>query len=365
MKCILLLLFLILFGHLLLGQAPLPPIYFSHVTLWVDPATYQAVRESDFLRNHFSAVETRTTETQHGIVPTYTGTYLYGKRTYIEFIVAGSVPSQTTRVGELSLGMWADNIQSLPSITDSLVAHTDAAAAGGTRTLTVNGREIRWFEDRYPLFPEENELTADACVLGIYPSYLWERYGNLRPDQDGTTREKALQFSNQPERMLKDVTGITLVLRLQEIERLIQEFEAFGYKIRSEAGKQIAQGPEIEFVLIPAAGKQPNNIAIEMALNQSKSGETDHRFGEAYLHFDDKTATLKLRGAGNPNKLRTAQIDKRPAEPQKNSVPREAWRRDGKYRFATHAGRIRAPYNLANVNNWGQRDLYGVYVNPP
>lgn len=24
-----------------------------------------------------------------------------------------------------------------------------------------------------------------------------------------------------------------------------------------------------------------------------------------------------------------------------------------------------APYNLANVNNWGQWDLYGVYVNPP
>jgi hypothetical protein len=24
-----------------------------------------------------------------------------------------------------------------------------------------------------------------------------------------------------------------------------------------------------------------------------------------------------------------------------------------------------SPYNLANVNNWGQWDLYGVYVNPP
>jgi hypothetical protein len=308
MKRIGLLLILILFSRLLPGQAALPPIYFSHVTLWVDPATYQAVRESDFLRNHFSAFETRTTETEHSVVPAYTGTYLYGKRTYIEFIVAGSVPSQPTRVGELSLAMWVDDIQQLPAITESLVAHTHAAAAGGTRTLTVNGREIRWFENRYPLFPEEQELTADAWVLGIYPNYLSERYGNLRPDQDGTTREKALQFANQPERMLKDVTSLTLVLRPQEIERLIQEFEAFGYKIRSEAGKQIAQGPEIEFVLIPAAGKQPNGIAIDVALNQPKSGETDYRFGEAYLHFHDKTATLTLRGAGNPNKLRTAHI---------------------------------------------------------
>src|SRR5271167_854844 len=45
------LLILILSGRLLLGQAALPPVYFSHVTLWVDPATFQALRESDFLRN--------------------------------------------------------------------------------------------------------------------------------------------------------------------------------------------------------------------------------------------------------------------------------------------------------------------------
>ena len=311
MKRIGFLLILTLSGGLLLGQAALPPIYFSHVTLWVDPATYQAVRESDFLRNHFSAFETRTTETEHGIVPAYTGTYLYGQRTYLEFIVSGSVPRQPKRIGELSLGMWVDDIQSLPAITESLVAHTHAAAAGGTRTLSVKGREIRWFEDRYPLFPEEQELTADAWVLGIYPNYLWERYGNLQPDQDGTSREKALQFSNKPKRMLKDVTRFTLTLNPQDIERLIQEFEAFGYKIRSEAGKQIAQGPEIEFVLIAAAGKQPRSIAIEMALNQSKSGETDYHFGEAYLHFQDKTATLTLMGAGNPNKLRTAALERK------------------------------------------------------
>jgi hypothetical protein len=311
MKRIGFLLILILSGRLLPGQAALPPIYFSHVTLWVDPATYQAVRESDFLRNHFSAFETRTTETEHNIVPTYTGTYLYGRHTYIEFIVAGSVPSQPTRVGELSLAMWVDDVQRLPVITESLVAHTHAGAAGGTRTLSVNGQEIRWFENRYPLFPEEQELTADAWVLGIYPNYLWERYRNLPPGQDGTTREKALQFSYRPERVLKDVTGFTLVLNPQDIERLVQEFEAFGYQIRSEGGKQIAQGPEIEFVLIPAAGKQPRSIAIEMALNQANSDETNHSFGEAYLHFHDKTATLTLRGAGNPNKLRTAAVERK------------------------------------------------------
>jgi hypothetical protein len=111
--------------------------------------------------------------------------------------------------------------------------------------------------------------------------------------------------------MLKDVTGFTLVLAENEIERLIQEFEAFGYKIRSDATKRIAQGPEIEFVLIPAAGKQPHSIDIEMALNQSESGEKDHRFGEAHLRVHDKTARLTLRGAGNPNKLRTAGIERR------------------------------------------------------
>lgn len=310
MKRIGLLLLLILPGRLQPEQVVLPPVYFSHVTLWVDPATYQAVRESDFLKNHFSAFETRTTETEHNVVPTYTGTYLYGKRTYVEFIVAGSVPSQPTRVGELDVAMWVNDVQSLPAITDSLVARTHASAEGGTRTLKVDGREIRWFEFVSPVFPEQTELSADAWVLANYPTYLGERYPNLQPEQEGTTREKALQFSSRPERMLKDVTGFTLVLGPNEIERLVQEFEAFGYKIRSDAGNRIAQGPEIGFVLIPAAGKESHSIAIEMALNQSKPGETDYRFGEAFLHFHDKTATLILRGAGNPNKLRTAEVER-------------------------------------------------------
>jgi hypothetical protein len=308
MKRLPLLLLLTLPGLMLPEQAALPPIYFSHMTLWVDPVTYQAVRESAFLRNQFSAFETRTTETEHSIVPTYTGTYLYGKRTYLEFVVAGSVPSQPTRVGEFGVAMWVDDVQYLPAITDRLVARTHASAEGGTRMLTVNGRQIRWFEFVSPLFPEQRELTADAWVLANYPTYLGERYPNLLPEQEGTTREKALQFSNQPERMLKDVTGFTLVLGSNEIERLIQELQAFGYKIRLEEGKSIAQGPEIEFVLIPAAGKQAHSIEIEMGLNQSKSGEADYHFGEAYLRFHDKTATLTLPGAGNPNKLRTAEL---------------------------------------------------------
>ncbi len=162
MKRIGLLLFLIMPGRLLPEKAVLPPIYFSHVTLWVDPETYQAARESDFLKSQFSAFETRTTQAEHGIVPTYTGTYLYGKRTYLEFIVAGSVPSQPTRVGELDVAMWVDDFQCLPAITASLVARTHASAEGGTRKLTVNGRDIRWFEFVSPVFPEQRELTADA-----------------------------------------------------------------------------------------------------------------------------------------------------------------------------------------------------------
>jgi hypothetical protein len=191
MKRIGLLLLLILPGHLLSGQAVLSPVYFSHVTLWVDPATYQAVRDSDFLKNHFSALETRTTETERGIVPTYTGTYLYGKRTYLEFMVAGSVPSQPTRVGELGLAMWVDDVQCLPAITDSLVARTQASAEGGTRTLTVNGRTIRWFEFVSPLFPEQRELTADAWVLANYPTYLGsdtQIYGLTRRVRHGKKR---------------------------------------------------------------------------------------------------------------------------------------------------------------------------------
>lgn len=91
-----------------------------------------------------------------------------------------------------------------------------------------------------PCFPNRENSPPMHGVLANYPTYLGERYPNLPPEQRGTTGEKALQVSNQPEGMLKDVTGFTLVLGPNQIERLIQELEAFGYKIRWEGGKRIA-----------------------------------------------------------------------------------------------------------------------------
>ncbi len=53
----------------------------NHVFATVDRATAEAIRNSEFLRR-FANLEVRTTT---GTRNTWTGRYLYGERTYIEF----------------------------------------------------------------------------------------------------------------------------------------------------------------------------------------------------------------------------------------------------------------------------------------
>ncbi len=56
---------------------PLPPVYFNHVTIFIPPAAYAALRQSAFLRNELSSFE-ETTVKRDGGSWSYTGIFILG-----------------------------------------------------------------------------------------------------------------------------------------------------------------------------------------------------------------------------------------------------------------------------------------------
>src|SRR3954447_23610147 len=70
------------------GTAGADPVYFNHAMIIVDPQTYAALVADPFLGSRFARSDTRNTAVDGGSTA-WRGFYVYGRSTYLEFMVAG------------------------------------------------------------------------------------------------------------------------------------------------------------------------------------------------------------------------------------------------------------------------------------
>ena len=251
----------------LLAQEPLPPVYFNHITIFLSPAAYAAIRESPFLQNEFSAFHERTVQRDGGKW-SYTGIFITGQHTYLEFFQAGQgAPFGTTIAGQIVFNMWIDDRTQLPRFRDRLAAESSATLLIDTARNAQNATTYDAVVS--PGGPASDfglNLRVDTYIKGYYP--------------DGITREKRIGEGFRAERQLHDITGFTLTVDEQERRRLIQQFRAYSYHMNTEGANQIVSGPEITFTFVRAKLNAPRTLTIDFSVNHSTSGERTDRLGE-------------------------------------------------------------------------------------
>lgn len=251
------------------AQEPAPPVYFNHTTLFLTPATYDAFKSSPLLKDEFSASAERTTQANGGQL-SYTGIVLDGAHTYLELMQAGPSPfSPTTMIpeGRVDVGMWIDHRTLLPILRDRI----------GLEILT------RRDEQNQPSFdflttPLDTKRGVETWVSAHYP--------------DGKTRDRRRY---QPDRLFHDVVAYTVTVGVEEREKLLRWFRAYGYTIREDGEKRIATGPEFTFTMLPEPAKGPRTATIEMTLNREKTGQQRYSIGDSELKFNKDRATLTFR----------------------------------------------------------------------
>ena len=286
------------------GEQVPPPVYFNHTTIYVSPEIYAALAQSPFLQNEFSRFNEQTIQRDGGTW-SYTGIYLSGQHTYLEFMKAGPQvrPSGTTTVtpGSLEFGMWIDDRNQLPIIRDSLAAEAHKPLSIVTTKAFRNGQDIRWFDTTAARLPDDRSLPIRTWVMSVYPDFLRKSDPDLKPEDDGTTREKLVGRRYVPERLLHDITAFTITVNDAERDQLMMEFRAYGYAIHADGEKVIADGPEIQFVLLTGRPDARRTLTVDISLNRAKSGEQSYRFGDASeLRFhDDRTASWTFTFVGN------------------------------------------------------------------
>jgi len=184
--------------------------------------------------------------------------------------------------------MWVDERNQLPLIRDSLAKRTP-----GKPEIRVqkDGHDLKWFDATMADFPEDDAVRTGSFVMAVYGGEdLRQRVPDLRPEEDGTTREKRYTRVYSPSKLLRAITRITLTVSSAEEDRLVQEFASYGYSIHEDANKKIAAGPEFELVMIPARDNL-RRLAISMKLTRAKEGPQVLKIGStSELRFDGDSA---------------------------------------------------------------------------
>jgi hypothetical protein len=245
----------------------LPPVYFNHVTIFISPGAYAALRQSAFLQNEFGGFQEHTVQRDGGKW-SYTGIYIFGQHTYFEFFKAG--PDQhfgATIAGQVVFNMWIDDRSQLPRFEKRLAAkqranlHIDTARDAKNQPMydTV-------VSEGAPASDFGPGMRVDTHLKGYYP--------------DGITREKRIGDRFVGQRQLHDVTGFTLTVDEAERDRLIKQFRAYSYHIRTDGGKQVVSGPGITFTLVTAKSHEPRTLTIDFSMNRPTTSEQTYKLDD-------------------------------------------------------------------------------------
>jgi Family of unknown function (DUF5829) len=246
----------------------LPPVYFNHVTIFIPPAAYDALRQSSFLRNEFSGFQEHTVQRDGGKW-SYTGIYIFGQHTYLEFFKAGQDQPHfgTTIAGQVVFNMWIDDRAQLPRFKERLAAEQRA-------TLLIDTARDAKNQPMYDTVVSKGGpagdfgpgMRVDTHLKGYYP--------------DGITREKRLEGRFLAQRQLHDMTGFTLTVDEAERNRLINQFRAYSYDIRADGAKQVVSGREITFTLVAAKSHEPRTMTIDFSMNRTTTGEQTYKLDD-------------------------------------------------------------------------------------
>jgi hypothetical protein len=281
------------------AEAPIPPVYFNHADIVLDPAVYDAIAQSPFLKEQqFSVFGEHTIRRPR---PSGDGTYSYtslglsGEQTYLAFFKFGHAPHPVLGEmprGQVNFNMWTDDRLKLPMIRDSLARETHTDATLRQIKAFVDGQSANSFDTTRAGFPNNTETVRTATsVISRYPEFIRQLYPDAQQPDTSRKTDQRLGKRYSPDRLLNDITRFTLTVNQAEAERLLQEFRAYGYTIRTNGARQIAAGPEFEFVFVPAESGAPRKLAIDMKLNRVKTGNQSYQFADSELRFSGSTAT--------------------------------------------------------------------------
>lgn len=271
------------------------PIFFNHVDVHVSQETYRAIVQEPMVKTLLGRLEERTT-VRDGGKTRYSGAYLYGARTYLEFIEGP--PEAGGR--HLAFALWLDRQADLKPLLPRLAAVPGAQPRLSSTTRQFPGGEVPWFDYLDPL-PDGVDpppgVAAAFWVMSVAPGYLKARYPDLRPEEDGTSREQQYARLHDPDRPFGDVDRVSLEVGPREAVWLTRELRALRLPETDRPGGTTAfSAGDTTFVIRRLATDAGRRVIFHLKLDRPMTHKSA-RLGETHLEFDgERAATWEFPG---------------------------------------------------------------------
>lgn len=277
------------------SAAPRPglqPVELNHVVLAVDQDTYDAIRSSDFLASTFATGGEQTVVADSG--ETWTGRYVVGERLYLE--VFGPGGSEGRDPGFVGLAFSTTTQGDIDTIMDRLTRAVGGRAYRVLRHRRVAGEDRRWFH-AVSVDPPSEDRRLGAWVMEFHPDHLTQL---ALPHDRAPTRAGYLRALRRalgrpmppPERLLKDISRIDLVLTADERDDLATLLLAGGWT-RRDAGPDVIvlSRPGLDLYVRTAPSPEPRLRSITFTLTGAPGRERELHFGHSTLTFEQGERT--------------------------------------------------------------------------
>jgi Family of unknown function (DUF5829) len=234
-----------------------PEVVLNHLSVVLDAATAHDVAANAFLKDSFASVSQKANVSNDG--KHWTGTYVYGERTYLEMYEAG--PAQ----GEPGSSGVALGVEHVGDVSRLVVPLADAGAEATVVLRTVqgpSGAQVPWFYQLRAFYRSDPPSNTTRWVMEYQKDFL----RTVEPGKDGISRAQLAARFQQKNRLVKEVVGATLALSEREMERFVKELEVYGWTVRSEGARRTATGGGTTLTLIPSTPSVKGLTAVRFQL---------------------------------------------------------------------------------------------------
>lgn len=250
----------VLLSALVIAQDKKLDVHLNHAFIVPDAETYEAIRNSEFVKQ-FAVWEERTTKRKD---ITYTGFYLYGRHTYFEFLK----PDDPDSVGSANIMFGVDRTGDLELLQKCAEA---AGVKTEIKTLTrgFNGKDVDWFHalDR----KDPHGPSIGMYTMEYVPTFLHE-WNPPMVELSGVRREDVLKryaevLKQWPIRKpVVDLVTIWGEMPEAGVAQSLRDCEVLGF-ITKRNGDTASCTKEGDVTIFLKAGSQPGITAMQFRLS--------------------------------------------------------------------------------------------------
>ncbi len=236
------------------------PVFLTHFYVALDQPTYDALLKSPEIAA-LAAVEEK-----HVIAgsESWSGLYVTGRRTYMEFFAAGSL-QDGMRVGDCGLALTVEESGGVAKIADRLRTRFGEKVEVDTTPAKTDIGMVPWFKSTD--LKVDGPQVLSTWFMEIDPAFL----AAIHPGAvivHPLSREQYMSWKFLPDHPLDDVVALTLRLKKFDMSQLASELGLAGWKVSTTKSGFTAAGPEVKVTVAPAAGREGIQL-IEMRLRRS------------------------------------------------------------------------------------------------